>query len=209
MNETKTGKKKNNVIKKSKKTEQQMVSNKNKDILFIFYSLFVVIFILIFFRLYVLYDTNHTEIAPNVHFNAEQVAKIPIDILIQSLMIFTIVYSGFEGSIALVKSSRLPVGQYSKLPQYKLNALKTMILLWTILVFSVTFLNTVIQPKIVIDEKYVYFDLQSLYTSFGTIVVMYIYVREGPKVVTDVNIKDKSNNTCIDKNIETVETAKV
>jgi len=199
MKDTQEKKTRVNVTKKTKEQKDSMITNKNKDILFIFYSLFVVIFILMFLRLYVLYDN---DLAPNVHLNIEQVVKIPINTLIQSLMLFTIAYSGFEGSIAVIKSSRLPVGQYTKLPQYKLNALKVMILLWTILVFYITMLNILIQPKIIIDEKYAYIDLQPLYTSFGTIIVMYIYVREGPKVATDIHIKNKLNDTNCDQNGE-------
>ena len=112
-----------------------------------------------------------------------QFFTLPLNLLIDTTMLYTLGYGGFEGTTSLIKSMTLPQGQSAPMPEYKLKRFFRFIIAW----FIVTLIFSTYQMVLKIeDTKVVSFFVNNVFVGFGTSCVAYLYGRQAPKVTEGV-----------------------
>ncbi len=119
------------------------------------------------------------------HEFAYQFFGIPLNVLLDFAVMYTLGYGGFEGSTAFIKSLSLDSGQFVQMPEKKLRRFFRFIFVWyiTALLFSIY------QMTILSTDTQLSFFLDKVFTGLGISSLVYMYGRKAPKAVADVSIK--------------------
>lgn len=116
---------------------------------------------------------------------AYQFFGIPLNVLLDFLVLYTLGYGGFEGSTAFIKTLSLDNGQFAQMPEKKLRRFFRFILVWYFSAIVLSVYQMVILP---IDVKLSFY-IDKVFTGLGISSIVYMYGRKAPKSVADITIK--------------------
>jgi len=117
-----------------------------------------------------------------------QMFKIPLDIIIDSTVLYTLVYGGFEGSTSFIKTLSLPAGNIAAMPNYKIKNFFGMVWAWFFTALLLTIFSLLIELT---DTGTVSFFLNKVYIGLGSSSMVYLYGRQAPKITEDLTIKKR------------------
>ena len=141
------------------------------------------------------------------HIFSNDVVKIPVEILIDLMIIFTTIYGGVETTISVIKTREIPIGEIKPLPDKKKRRFWHIFNIWTAQTISCTLLYGMIGKNDVTD-----FDLAHIYIGFLFATTVLLAGANANRVVEDVQVKieedDKMTKQDLEKFKEVAESAK-
>lgn len=194
--------------KKSIIDNDEPKDRQGKDLIFIFYSIVsVILFIATLqaisyhigvYRCESLFYNNFGKLFTLLGFNINdemfkyQLFKLPINVLLDFVVLYTLGYGGFEGSTAFIKTLSLDGGQFIQMPEKKLKRFFRFIMMW----YIVAIVLSLYQMMILTVDSQLSFFVDKAFTGLGMSSMVYMYGRKAPKTVADLSIKKK---TCVEE----------
>lgn len=131
------------------------------------------------------------------HIFSNDVVKIPVEILIDLMIIFTTIYGGVETTISVIKTREIPIGEIKPLPDKKKRRFWHIFNIWTAQTISCTLLYGMIGKNDVTD-----FDLAHIYIGFLFATTVLLAGANANRVVEDVQVKMEEDDKITKENLE-------
>lgn len=162
------------------------VQRHGKDLIFLFYSNVLITLGLMICQFIInKYDTYS-------NFN------LPIDIFVNGLMYFVLIFGGFEGTVSFLKSASLPIGKSVKLPEWKIKQLFGYIITFMILTIISIVLQTISKKT---NPSYF---VESFAQATSASIVIYVAARTGSKIGENIILNSASKKETETKQEELV-----
>lgn len=122
------------------------------------------------------------------HILSNNVVKIPVEILIDLMIIFTSIYGGVETTISVIKTREIPIGEIQPLPERKKRRFWHIFNIWAAQTISCTVLYIMIGKNDITD-----FDLAHIYIGFLFATTVLLAGANANRIVEDVQIENKDD----------------
>lgn len=132
----------------------------------------------------------------------KQGVHIPVDIIVDIMLVFTGAYSGVETSVSVIKSRNMPIGEAKPVPLKKRRRMWHIVDIWVAQTVGTTALYILLGKNNITD-----FDLMNTYIGLFVVVAAMIGICNASNMVADTenkigkNKREKDENGCEDPNI--------